>query len=112
MNQRKYILDLLKETRKIGIRPIFIPMELNHKLSIKDESILDEKKKSVYQLLVGKLIYLILIRLDITYAVNIISQFIHALTDIHMQTIEHILCYLKKNPGKSLLFIKWKDLNI
>lgn len=44
-------------------------------ISIKDGQTLSEKKKDQYQHLVGKLIYLILTRLDITYSFNIISQF-------------------------------------
>lgn len=38
MNQTKYTMKLLKETRKIGSRPLSIPMEANHKLNIKNGS--------------------------------------------------------------------------
>lgn len=59
------------------------PIETNHKLSFKDGEQLNE--------LVGKLIYLTLIRPDIIYAINIVSQFMHAPTDIHMRTTEILL---------------------
>lgn len=39
MSQRKYSLNLLKETGKICSRPISIPVESNHKSSIKDGGI-------------------------------------------------------------------------
>ncbi|CAN6448059.1 unnamed protein product [Victoria cruziana] len=101
MSQRKYTLDLLKETDKIGCRPITTPVENNHKM-----------KKVKYQRLVEKLIYLTLIRPDIIFVVNVVSQFMHAPTDVHMRATERILCYLKKNPGKGLLFTKSENMCI
>lgn len=112
MCQKKYTLDLLRETGNIGNRPISIPIETNHKLSIKDENALDEEKKGKYQRFVGKLIYLTLIRLDIIFAINVVIQLIHVLTYMHIQAAEHILCYLKKNLRKGLLFTKLEELSI
>lgn len=112
MNQRKYMIDLLKETRKIGSRPLSTHIEANHKLGIKDESALDEKGKSIYQHLVEKFIYLTLTRSNITYVVNVIGQFICARIDAHIQAIECILCFLKRNPRKELLFMRSGRVNI
>lgn len=36
----------------------------------------------------------------------------HTLTDIHMQVTERILCYLKKDSRKGLLFTKSKNIDI
>lgn len=63
-------------------------------------------------MLVRKLIYLTLARPDITYSANVVSQFIHAPTVVHMRATEWILCYLKKNMRKELLFTKSEDLEI
>ncbi|KAF3790079.1 Copia protein [Nymphaea thermarum] len=86
MSQRKYTLDLLNETGKLGCRPFLTPMESGTKISIKTDNILDEEGKGRYQRLVGKLIYLTLTRPDITYAVNMLSQFMHAPTDCHWKS--------------------------
>lgn len=59
-----------------------------------------------------KLIYLTHILPDITYAINIISQFMYAPTNVHMQAIEQILCYFKNNLEKGLLFTKSEDTSI
>ncbi|CAN6458627.1 unnamed protein product [Victoria cruziana] len=99
ISQRKYTLELLKETGKIRCRRITTLVENNHKMS-------------KYQRLVGKLIYLTLTRPDITFAVNVVSQFMHAPTDVHMRATKRILCYLKKNPGKGLLFTKSENMCI
>jgi len=54
--------------------------------------------------LVGKLIYLSYTRLDITYAMNVVSQFMHDPRKLHMDAVERILRYLKSTPGKVILF--------
>lgn len=77
-----------------------------------DGNTLDEKENSIYQCLIGKLIYFTFTRPDISYVVNLMSQFIYAPTNKLMQTAKRILSYLKKNPDKSLLFAKLNDLRI
>ena len=51
-------------------------MEMNHKLGILPDQAPTDKGR--YQRLVGRLIYLSHTRLDIAYAVSIVSQFMHA----------------------------------
>lgn len=113
MSKKKYTLDLLSETKKIISKPISTFIESNWKLIIKDGSIMDEKTKGGYQHLVCKLIYLTLTSPYIIFVVNVVSQFMHAPTDMYMQAVECIiLYYLKKNLGKSLLFTKSEELSI
>lgn len=58
--------------------------------------------KPRYQRLVGRLIYLSHTRLDIAYAVSVVSHFMHAPGVEHMNAVYHILKYLKGSPGKGL----------
>ena len=76
VSQRKYILDLLKETGMNGCRPLDTPMDPNVKLGKNGEGVLVDTAR--YQRLVGKLIYLSHTRLDIAFAVSMVSQFMHA----------------------------------
>jgi hypothetical protein len=76
MCQRKYILDLLKETGKLGCKPAKTPIDINIKLNSEDGEPL--KDINQYQRLVGKLIYMTVTRPDISFAVSLISQFMHA----------------------------------
>ncbi|WVY94335.1 hypothetical protein V8G54_033423 [Vigna mungo] len=101
ISQRKYVLDLLKETGKLGCKTSTVPIEQNHKMGC-EESVPVEKAK--YQRLVGKLIYLSHTRPDIAYAVSVVSQFMHDPRERHMQAIDKILQYLKSSPGNGLLF--------
>ncbi|KAK8943073.1 hypothetical protein KSP39_PZI008985 [Platanthera zijinensis] len=64
ISQRKYILDLLKETCKLGCVPTNTPMEENHRIDEDGDG--DHADVSRYQRLVEKLIYLSHTRPDIT----------------------------------------------
>ena len=110
VSQRKYTLDLLKETGMLGARPAETPMEMNCKLEIKPEG--KSVNKERYQRLVGKLIYLSHTRPDISYAVGVVSQFASNPQKEHMEAIDRILRYLKTTPGKGLFFSKGNQQGI
>nr|GEZ84902.1 putative reverse transcriptase, RNA-dependent DNA polymerase [Tanacetum cinerariifolium] len=68
--QKKYILDLLAETRMIDCKPADTPMIINQKLFMKTKAKLSNRYR--YQRMVGKLIYLSHTRPDIASAVGVI----------------------------------------
>jgi len=98
------MIDLLTETGMLSYKLVETPMEMNHKPRIFPDQ--DPTDKDRYQQLVGRLIYLSHTRLDITYAVSMVSQFMHAPNKEHMEAVYRILRYLKGSPGRGLLFIK------
>lgn len=49
---------------------------------------------SPYQRLIGKLIYLTITRPDITFTVQLLAQFMHSPTIIHMQAARRLPRYL------------------
>ncbi|KAG6487959.1 hypothetical protein ZIOFF_056698 [Zingiber officinale] len=51
-------------------------------------------------------------RPDITYAVSVVSQYMHAPKTIHMKAVDRILRYLKSCPGKGLLFKGGGDMKV
>ena len=58
------------------------PIDPNHNLEeAGEDAVLD---REIYQHVVGRLIYLSHIRLDITYIVSVISQFMHSLKEVHL----------------------------
>ena len=101
LSQRKYVLDLLQEVGMIGCRPAITPIEQNHHLLSDSGKPVD---RECYQRLVGKLIYLSHTRLDIAFAVSVVSQFMHDPRSSHMEAVIRILRYLKGCPGKGLLY--------
>ncbi|KAL0556045.1 hypothetical protein IC582_004550 [Cucumis melo] len=104
VSQRKYTLDLLTETSMLGCRPADTPIEFNCKLGNSDDQVPVDKEQ--YQRLVGKLIYLSHTRPDISFAVSVVSQFMQAPYEKHMEAVNRILRYLKNTPGKGLMFRK------
>lgn len=54
----------------------------------------------------SQLIYLVHTRPDIAYAVSMVSQFMHAPRELHLEAVYRILRYLKSSPGKRLFFNK------
>ena len=102
VSQHKYIMDLLKETRIIGCKPIETPVDPNEKLG---EDIARELVDiGRYQRLVGKLIYLSHTRPDIAFAVSLVNPFMHSLRKGDREAAYKILRYLKGSLGKGLFF--------
>ncbi|KAL4038634.1 hypothetical protein IC575_002257 [Cucumis melo] len=104
VSQRKYTLDLLNETGMLGCHPADTPIEFNCKLGNFDDQVLVYKEQ--YQHLVGKLIYLSHDRPNISFVVSVVSQFIQAPYEKHMEAVNRILRYLKNTTGKGLMFRK------
>ena len=100
--QRKYVIDLLESTGFTGCKPSSIPMEPNQKLSIEDGVLLYDAKQ--YRRLVGKLQYLTYAQPNITFDVSKLAQFSSAPTDLHLQAIHKVLCYLKGTIGHGLFY--------
>ena len=94
VSQRKYALDLLSETGMSGCRPIDTPIDPNTKLKPRNEETAVEKGQ--YQRLVGKLIYLIYTRPDISFVVSIVSQFLSNPSEYDIEAVYHNLRYIKR----------------
>jgi hypothetical protein len=65
--QRKYALHILSDSGMLGCKPVTTPMEQNLKLCQSDGDYLDDP--STYKRLVGRLLYLIVIRPNLSFAV-------------------------------------------
>ncbi|KAG7528438.1 Integrase catalytic core [Arabidopsis suecica] len=103
LSQRKYTLDLLKLTGKLGAKPVSTPLEPGYKVNRKGEK--DDRPyhcPEQYRRLVGKLIYLTYTRPDISFAVNQVSQHMKEPTVYHWSMVDRILKYLKGSPGQGI----------
>ena len=108
--QRKYVLDLLEETGMLGCKPASSPMEQNVDWWDNATALLEDA--GLYRRLVGKLIFLTVTRPDISYAVSVLSQFMQAPRTIHLEGVYRVLSYLKRAPGKGLLYRRQGHLHI
>ncbi|XP_019242687.1 PREDICTED: uncharacterized protein LOC109222834, partial [Nicotiana attenuata] len=112
MCQRKYALELLFETGLSGGKPALTPLEFNHKLTsiefdkvfnkenLSDDRLLEDR--SGYQRIVGRLLYLTMTRPDIAFVVQVLSQFMHAPKQSHLDAAMRVIRYIKGNPGLGL----------
>ncbi|RDX74492.1 Copia protein, partial [Mucuna pruriens] len=93
----KYALDILQETSTSNYGLVDSPMDPNMKLMVnEDEPYFDPKR---YRRLVRKLIYLTIIRPDISFVVGVVA-------------VIRILRYIKKTPGHGLLYEDKGDTHI
>jgi Reverse transcriptase (RNA-dependent DNA polymerase) len=109
LSQRKYVPDLFTETGMLGCRPAISPINQKFKLSAEVGEPVDRER---YQRLVGRLIYLNHTRPDISFAVSVVSRYMHDPREGHMDAVYQILRYLKNAPRKGLIFRKNEHLNI
>lgn len=94
----------------LDCKPTETPVEMNHGLALLPNQVPTNKER--YQRLVGRLIYLSHTRPNISYAVSVVSQFMHCLSEQHMDAVFRFLKYRKKALGKGLLFGKDDALNV
>lgn len=99
--QKKYTSDIISEFGMAGKKPLQLPMDIHLKLCPEKGDILADP--SLYQRLVGKLIYLTITRPDISFSVQLLSQYMHQPTTIHLQAAKRLLRYLIGTKSQGLL---------
>ncbi|GAA0160213.1 transmembrane signal receptor [Lithospermum erythrorhizon] len=110
LNQRKYILDLLQDAFLLCCKPANTPMITGQDLTIETSPLLTEQNQ--YRRLIGHFLYLAFRRLDITFSVQQLSQYVHAPREIHWKAALHILKYLKGSPSKGLFYARNAELSL
>jgi hypothetical protein len=98
LTQQKYTSDLLHRLGMKDCKPMNTTMSYD-KLSLSDGVLLGLKD---YMCIVGALPYLTLTRLDISFVVNKVCQFLHKPTTVHWSTVKRILRYLQYTLGIGL----------
>ncbi|CAH9139087.1 unnamed protein product [Cuscuta epithymum] len=84
------------------LKPVRTPLATRTKLSLTDGDLLEDP--SEYRSMVGALQYLTMTRPDITFAVHLVSQFMHAPRTPHLLAVKRIFRYLQGSISHGLLF--------
>ena len=80
LSQRKYVLNLLSETRNWGVKPCSSPMVLGVHLTKEGKTFEDLER---YRRLSRKLNYLTVTHLDIAHSISVVSQYMSSPTIDH-----------------------------
>ncbi|KAJ6881076.1 hypothetical protein NC651_027806 [Populus alba x Populus x berolinensis] len=100
--QRKYALDILETTGLLASKPAKVPMDPNVKFSKDSGPLLDDPTS--YRRLIGRLLYLTISRPDISFVVQVVSQFMDKPRVPHLDAATQVLRYIKASPGQGLFF--------
>lgn len=93
-----------------GAKPISTPMATDHKLTITTGIPLSNSTE--YRRLVGSVQYLLFTPVDIAFAVNRLSQFMHSPTDRHWEAAKRVLNYLDGTQTHGIFFSSQNSLNL
>jgi hypothetical protein len=108
--QRKYALDIISEVGMLGVKLVAFPLDQNHHLPLVDGPPLSDPDH--YRRLVGRLIYLSVTRLKLSYCVHMLAQFMQHPRQEHWEAALRIVRYLKGNPGQGILLRVDCDLQL
>lgn len=93
VSQQRYITDILQESNMCDAKACPTLFLVGCKLQKNEGTLLTRPEQ--YRRLVGRLLYLIVLRDDITFVVQQLSQFMSAHTDKHLKVAPRMLKYLK-----------------
>jgi len=94
----------------LGCKPANTPIEANVDLWLNDSHILDDLGR--HKRLIRKLINLTVTRPDITFALGVLSKFMHQPRKTHWLAVIRVLTYIKSCPGKELVYRKHRHVRI
>ena len=94
LTQHQYIRDLLANSNMSGAKDISTPLSTSQTLQLVDGSATVDSTQ--FRKIMGNLQYLSLTRLDISFAVNKFSQYMHKPTTNHWTATKRLLRYLKQ----------------
>ncbi|KAI9180920.1 hypothetical protein LWI28_009443 [Acer negundo] len=104
LSQKRYIMDLLTCTNMTGAKPVQTPLPTSPPLSLHSGTSLGDP--TTYRNAVSSLQYLSLTRLDISFAINKLSQFIHQPTTDHWDLMKIVLQYLCGTLDEGILLYR------
>ncbi|XP_052478787.1 uncharacterized mitochondrial protein AtMg00810-like [Gossypium raimondii] len=121
LNQQKYALELLADLGLGEAKSVCTPLEQNQKLTLVeyDESVQTKVNGddliadvTVYQRLLGRLLYLTNTRPNIMFTIQHLSQFMHKPKKITFGGCFRVVRYIKKNPGQCILLSATSKLQL
>jgi hypothetical protein len=95
LSQSKYVMDILQRAGMSKCKVVATPLSSSEKLCAQGGDALGSADATAYRSIVGGLQYLTLTRPDLTFSVNKVCQYLHALNTLHYTAVKRILRYVK-----------------
>lgn len=109
VGQAKYAHDILDRAKMLDSKHVATPLASGESL-LSSGAPFDDP--TLYRSLVGALQYLTITRPDLSYAVNMVSQFLQAPTTDHFLAVKRILRYVKGTINFGLSFVSRPDSSV
>eukprot|EP00253_Pinus_taeda_P032704 PITA_32704 len=110
MSQAKYVKGLLEKFRMDQCKSAAVPLQQNIKLQCEDGS--KAADATLHRQLVGSLIYLTTTRLDLAYAVSMLSQFTSKPLERHWNATKNVLRYLQGTVDYGIIYTDSSDVRL
>ncbi|XP_019253980.1 PREDICTED: uncharacterized protein LOC109232683 [Nicotiana attenuata] len=110
ISQRKFTMDLLKDFECTEYSNLSSPLDPSMKLRADESPLLVDP--SNYRKLVGKLNFLTNTRLDISFSVQHLIQYMQSPRESHLKAAYHVLRYLKSDPSLGIFFSNNRDYGV
>src|SRR5699024_5195433 len=105
LDQKSYAQQILDEFGMTDCKPANTPISPSAKLDLSDSPLLRRTEHKLFRRLIGRLIFLVIgTRLDITFAVNQLSQYLAEPRKVHLAAAKHMLRYIKGTISHGLTF--------
>ncbi|XP_056690301.1 uncharacterized mitochondrial protein AtMg00810-like [Spinacia oleracea] len=101
LSQKKFTKELLSDCGFDITKKAITPLPVNVKLTLSDGELYSDTEK--YRSLVGKLNFLTHTRPDLSFAVQLLSQFLQHPRVPHITALHHTLRYLAHTAGQGIL---------
>jgi len=103
-------LDIIADTGNLGCKPAATPLEQNHQLGKVESPVLADPRK--YRRLVGRLLYLLHTRPELSYSVHVLSQYMQTPKEAHWEAAQRVVRFLKNSPGQGIMLSSSKDMSL
>ncbi|XP_049391517.1 uncharacterized mitochondrial protein AtMg00810-like [Solanum stenotomum] len=110
LHQQNYSKDVLKKFGMFNCKQTSTPLDPNVKMCAHEGK--DLEYATMYRQLMGSLIYLTLTRLDISYAVGVMSRYIQNPNKSHLDGVCRIFRYVKSTIDYGVLYKKGEECKL
>lgn len=110
ISQQMYTKDLISLVGLTNDKMVDTPLEINVKYGCEDGAALLDP--TMYRKIVGSLVYLIVIRPNISYVVQLKSQFVSDPRQLHLSVVHRVIRYLQSTPTMGLSYLTDSPLQL